>query len=95
MVIVKEKSIQENRFKYDTVKNVQVFGTKARITIEFDITKTIKGLAWDINPYGITKEQLDPKYLADIIACQLDWDAFLLVTNDDHELAHAFAEIND
>jgi hypothetical protein len=95
MILIKEKSIQEARFKYDTVKNVQVSGTKAKITIEFDLTRTVKGLYYDIKPYGISKNQLEANYLANVIAQQLDWNAFALSTNDDHELAHVFAEINN
>jgi hypothetical protein len=94
MTIAKENHASEAEFQYSTVKNLQIFGTNARVTIEFDLAKTVKDLAWDVSSYGISKDQLDHKYLAEIIARQLDWDAFVLSTNDDHELAHVFADIN-
>jgi hypothetical protein len=95
MLIDKEETLTDTHFKYDTVKNLQVSGTKARITIEFDLARTAKELAWDVNSYGISKDQLDHKYLAELIAHELDWDAFVLSTNDDHELAHVFANMDD
>jgi hypothetical protein len=95
MTIAKENHINEAEFQYNTVKSLQIFGTKARIIIEFDLAKTVKDLAWDVISYGILIDQLDHKYLAEIIAHQLDWDAFVLSTNDDHELAHIFAYLKD
>jgi hypothetical protein len=95
MLILKEKSIKEAGFKWGTVKTLQFFGAKARITIELDLSEAIKGLRYDVNTYGISKGQLDYKYLAEVIARQLDWRAFALSTNDDHELAHALSDLND
>jgi hypothetical protein len=91
----KEDCINESHFQYDAVKNLQVSGTKAKITIEIDLDETIKSLRYDLNPYGITQEQLNHKYLAEVIAHQLDWNAYALSTNDDHELAHLFACLKD
>jgi hypothetical protein len=87
--------INEARFQYDAVKSFQVSGTTTKITIEIDIAETVKRLRYDINPYRIPQEQLNYRYLAKVIAHQLDWQAYALSTNDDHELAHVLAELNN
>jgi hypothetical protein len=95
MIIIKEKSVKEAYFQHDTVKTLQISGTKARIAIEIDIAKTVKALVYDSNRYSIPRDQLDPGYLAEVIAHQLDWQAYVLSANDDHELARVLAELND
>jgi hypothetical protein len=95
MANTKEDCTNGAYFQYDAVKNLQVSGTKAKITIEIDLDKTIKSLRYDLNPYGITQGQLNYEYLAEVIAHQLDWNAYVLSTNDDHELAHLFAHLKD
>jgi hypothetical protein len=87
--------VKEQRFQYGTVKNLRVSGNKAKIMIEVDLAETIKGLRYDLSRYGISQEQLEANYLANVIACQLDWNAYALSTNDDHELAHLFAYLKD
>jgi hypothetical protein len=84
-------AIKETGFQHNAVKSLHVLGSKAKITIEVDLADTIKGLRYDVNSYGITQEQLNYEYLAEVIARQLDWNAYALSTNDDHELAHLFA----
>jgi hypothetical protein len=95
MMDTKEDCIDEVHFQYGAVKNLQVSGTKTKITIEIDLDKTIKSLRYDLNPYSITQGQLNYEYLAEVIARQLDWNAYALSTNDDHELAHLLASLKD
>jgi hypothetical protein len=95
MTDTKEDCINEVHFKYDAVKNLHVSGTKAKITIEIDLAETIKGLHYDINPYRISQGELNYRGLAEVIAHQLDWQAYMLSTNDDHELAHLLAYLKD
>jgi hypothetical protein len=87
--------VKETSFQHNTVKSLHVSGSKAKITIEVDLAEAIKGLHYDLNPYGITQEQLNYEYLAEVIAHQLDWNAYALSTNDDHELAHLFAYLKN
>jgi hypothetical protein len=95
MTATKENCSNEARFQYDAVKNLQVLGTKAKITIEIDLDEAIEKLRYDLNPYGITQRHLNYEYLAGVIAQQLDWNAYVLSTNDDHELAHLFSYLKD
>jgi nicotinate-nucleotide pyrophosphorylase len=95
MIIIKENCINEANFRWKTVKNFQVSGTKAKITIEVDIANAIKNIAtYDASRYRITQDQLNPAYLAEVIAHQLDWQAYALSTNDDHELSTILADLN-
>jgi hypothetical protein len=94
MIILKEGLVNEGKFRYNAVKNLQVSGTKAKITIEVDLAETVKSLRYDLNHYGITQGQLDYGYMAEVIAHQLDWQAYALSRNEDHELAHVFADLN-
>jgi hypothetical protein len=95
MIIIKEARINEAKFRWNAVKNFQVSGAKARITIEVDLGKVIKDVAvYDAKRYGVSREQLNPEYLAEAIAHQLDWTAYALSTNDDHELSRVLADLN-
>jgi hypothetical protein len=87
--------IKETGFQHNAVKSLRISGSKAKITIEIDLAEAIKGLRYDSNPYGITQEQLNYECLAEVIAHQLDWNAYALSTNDDHELAHLFAYLKN
>jgi hypothetical protein len=95
MIVVKEDRINEANFRHKAVKSLQISGAKAKITIEVDLAKTIESLRHDLSPYDITQEQLTYEYLAEVIAHQLDWNAYALSMNDDHELAHLFAYLKD
>lgn len=95
MIIIKESLINEANFRHNAVKNLQVSADRAKITIEVDLAEAIKGLRYDVNSYSITQGQLNYKYLAEVIAHQLDWHAYALSTNDDHTLAHVLADLND
>jgi hypothetical protein len=95
MIIIKEKSVKEARFQHDAVKTLQVSGDKAIITIEIDLARASESLAYDSNRYNISRDQLNPAYMAEAIAHQLDWLAYALSTNDDHELARLLSELND
>jgi hypothetical protein len=102
MIIVKEKkavkenALNEAQFKWNAVKSCQVSGTKVKISIEVDLAKGIKEIAgYDIHRYDIAPAQLAPEYLGEAIARQLDWNAYALSVNDDHELSHLLAELND
>jgi hypothetical protein len=87
--------IKETDFQHNAVKSLHISGSKAKVIIEVDLAETIKRLRYDLNSYGITQEQLNYGYLAEVIANQLDWNAYALSTNDDHELAHLFAYLKD
>jgi hypothetical protein len=88
-------AVKETDFQYNAVKSLRVLGSKAKITIEVNLAEIIEGLRYDLHTYSITQEQLNYEYLAKIIARQLDWNAYALSTNDDHELAHLFAYLKD
>jgi hypothetical protein len=75
--------------------NFQISGTKVKIAIELDLAEAIKGLRYDVNQYDIPQWQLDYGYLAEVIVHELDWQAFMLSTNDDHTLARILADLND
>jgi hypothetical protein len=83
--------VNGEKFRYNTVKNLQISGARAKITVEVDLAGVVKSLRYDVNPYGITRERLSYGYLAKAIARQLDWQAYALSTNDDHELARLCA----
>jgi hypothetical protein len=86
MTIVKEKQVTEANFQNGAVKNLQLPGSKARIVIKVDLAEAVKELRYDVLRYGITREQLKYQYLAEVIAHDLDWRAYALSTNDDHDL---------
>jgi hypothetical protein len=96
MADAKEDCINEAHFQYDAVKSLQVSDTKAKITIEIDLSQAIKDIAiYDAGRYNILQDKLSPDYLAKIIAQQLDWRAYALSINDDHELAHILSGWGD
>jgi hypothetical protein len=92
MIIVTEKRVNEAQFKFDTVKSLQISGTKARITIEIDLARTAKDVAYDSLRYGLEQDQFGHKYLAGVISRELDWKAYALATNGDHELARILSD---
>jgi hypothetical protein len=101
MTIIREKkaagknAVREARFQFNAVKNFQSSGTKARITIEVDLAKVVKDLPWDLHRYDIRPSQLNPQYLAEVIARRLDWEAYALSVNDDHALSRVLERLND
>jgi hypothetical protein len=95
MAIIKEEGVREAHFQYDAVKTLQISEAKAKITIEIDLAETVKALAYDSRRYNLSQNQLNQGCLAEAIAHQLDWQAYVLSTNDDHVLAKALADLND